>query len=469
MNELIFALTVGLLICVNIIIAFIRQNGEHKTFLQYAADPNQNKYSIIALTLTSTIVGGGMFLAVGQMGYESRYVGLALGIVYIIGLGFVGIFTKKIRQMMEDQNCYTLLDFLSANYDKKVTIQFTIVNFIMYLFLLSSQFIAMYQLISFMETKMVNNYIPYLLVGLAIIALFLYPIIGGIRKDIQTDIVQMAVLFIAGIFIIYQLANHHVVSEVFISGNFTVPETNNYGIVFIISSILFLTPLFFVRMDMWQRINTAKTAKDATYGFWIAGILSFVFYILFTLIGSYANALGFEDGKFASLNTLFAVFNNPIILGFVIGAFFAAVLSSADTLINNVSIFATKMCFPKSNFSKEDSDSNKLLKFSRLSAIFLTFIAIGLSFLIPDMVDLLIGAFSLLLIFFPTIIGLLFRHNNSNASFYSAFFGLLVFVCCFFFWNPKLAFVPAVIISFIIYFPYYFISRKKKELIQEKS
>ena len=62
-----------------------------------AADPNKNKYSIIALTLTSTIVGGGMFLAVGQMGYESKYVGLALGIVYIIGLGLVGIFAKKIR------------------------------------------------------------------------------------------------------------------------------------------------------------------------------------------------------------------------------------------------------------------------------------------------------------------------------------------------------------------------------------
>ena len=456
MNEIIFAITVGVLIFVNIIVALIRKTGENESFLQYAADPNSKRYPVIALTLTSTIVGGGMFLAVGQMGYESKYVGLALGIVYIIGLGLVGAFAKKIRRLMEEQHCYTLLDFLSVNYDKRVTIQFTIVNFIMYLFLLSSQFIAMSQLLSFLETKMVYRFIPYLLIGLAVIALFFYPVIGGIRKDIQTDIIQMLVLVVASAFIIYQLVNHDVVTEVFCTNHFIIPEKNNYGPIFIISSLLFLTPLFFVRLDMWQRINTAKTAKDAKYGFWIAGILSFLFYVLFTLIGSYSNVLGFEESKFASLNTLFSLFNNPIALGFIVGAFFAAVLSSADTLINNVSIFATKLLFPQLNFSVESSLDSKLLRFSRLSAIILTLIAIGLSFLIPDMVDLLIGAFSLLLIFFPTIIGLLLKHHDSNASFYSAFLGLLAFLCCFIFWNPKLAFVPAVIVSFVVYFLYFF-------------
>lgn len=461
MDELVFAITVGSIILINIIIAFIRKKGERRTFLQYAADPNKNRYSIIATTLTGTIVGGGMFLAVGQMGYESKYVGIALGIIYIIGLGLVGLFTKKIRQLMEQQKCHTLLDFIGLNYDKKVITQFTLVNFFMYLFLLASQFVAMSQLLSFIETKMVYNFIPYILLGMAIIALFLYPIIGGIRKDIQTDIIQMVVIFIAAILIVYQLINKNVVSEVFNSNHFSLPLKNNYGLVFIIGSILFLTPSFFVRMDMWQRINTAKTSKDAKYGFWIAGILSFVFFILFTLIGSYANILKFEDSQFASLNTIYSLFENPIVLGFIIGAFFAAVLSSADTLINNVSIFTTKLVFPKSNFSIEDFSSSKLLKFSRINAVLLTFVAIAISFLIPDIVDLLIGAFSLLLIFFPTIMGLLFKHNNSDAAFYSAFLGLIGFLCCFFFWNPKLAFVPAVLISFAVYFPYYFITKKR--------
>ena len=463
MNELVFAITVGVLICVNILIAFIRKTGSDGSFLQYIADPNKNQYSIISLTLTSTIVGGGMFLAVGQMGYESRYVGIALGSIYLIGLGVAGMLTQRIRSMMKEQRCYTLLDFLSENYDKKVTTQFNIVNFVMYLFLLSSQFVAMYQLISFMETRMLNHFIPFLLVGLAVIALFLYPIIGGIRKDIQTDIIQMAVLFIATIFIVYQLLDNHVVSEVFVSNHFIDPEKNNYGLVFIVGSFLFLTPSFLVRMDVWQRINTARTAKDAKYGFWIAGVFSFVFYCLFTLIGSYANVLGFEESQYASLNTFFVIFENPLVLGFVIGAFFAAVLSSADTFVNNVSIFATKLFFPMSNFSVEDSSNKKLLIFSRFSALILTFISIGLSLLIPDIVDLLIGAFSLLLIFLPTILGLLLKHNNSNAAFYSAFLGLITFIGCFFLWNPKLAFVPAVVISHFVYYSYYFITRKMRD------
>lgn len=467
MNEIVFAITVCLLIFANIIVAFLRKKGEKRTFVQYAADPNKNRFSTIALTLTSTIVGGGMFLAVGQMGYESKYVGMVLGIVYIIGLGLVGLFTKKIRRLMEKQHCLTLLDFLSFNYDKKVIAQFTAVNFVMYLFLLSSQFVAMSQLLSFMQSKMICQFIPYFLVGLAVVALFLYPIIGGIRKDIQTDIIQMLVLFIAAFFIIYQLVNKNAFLEVFNANHFASPQKNNYGIIFIIGSIFFLTPSFFVRMDMWQRINTAKTSKDAKYGFWIAGILSFVFFVLFTLIGSYANVLKFEEGQFASINTLFTIFDNPILLGFIIGAFFSAVLSSADTLINNVSIFATKLFFPKSNFSIENSTSIKLLKFSRLSAIILTLIAIVISFIMPDIVDLLIGAFSLLLIFFPTILGLLLKHNNSNAAFYSAFFGLTVFLLCFFLWNPKLAFIPAIISSFIVYFCILIV--KKQERVKNES
>lgn len=461
MNEIVFAITVGFLLTINIVIAFIRKKGERFTLLTYAADPNKNNFIVIALTLTGTIVGGGMFLAIGQMGYEAKYIGILLGVVYLFGLFIFGIYTKKIRNQMKKQNVFTIIDFMSANYDKKVVALFTVINFFMYLFLLASQFVAIFQFLSYIELKFIISSIPYILVCLAIISLFLYPIIGGIRKDIQTDIIHMITIFITSGLIIYQLIKHNAVTEVFFTNHFTNPPTNNYGVVFIIGAILFLTPSFFVRMDMWQRINTAKTDRDARIGFWIAGILSFFFFVMFTLIGSYANVIKSESGQFASLNTIYSLYNNPIAIGFIIGGFFAAVLSTADTMINNVSIFAIKLVTPKLNFSSHGNDNNRFLNYTRFSAVLLTIISIIISFIVPNIVDLIIGAFSLLLIFFPTILGLLRKHNNSNAAFYSALASFILFLILFFFWNPKIAFVPPVFISFLIYFLFYFFDRNR--------
>jgi len=463
MNELVFALTVICIISINIILAFIRKKGDKMTLLKYVANPNKNTSLIISLTLTGTIVGGGMFLATGQMGYESRYIGLVLGLVYVVGLTVMGYASKSIRKLMTNLECYSLIDLLSLKYSKKVVIQFTIINFFMYLFLLASQYVAMIELLHFLEPRMSMSYIPYILITLGILALFLYPIIGGIEKDIQTDIVQMIVISIAVILIATQLFSNNALFEVFSSeGNFTPPAKNNFGLIFIIGAIIFLTPSFFVRMDMWQRINTSKTSKDSFKGFAIAGLLSLFFFVIFSLIGSYANTLNIPESSYSSLNAIFELFNNSIALGFIIGAFFAAVLSSADTLINNVSIFATKLLFPSLNFSKEKDSNGVILKYSRLSGIVLSLLALVLSFIVPDIVDLIIGAFSLLLIFLPTILGILFNHNNSNAAFYSGLVGFIIFIIGFIFWNEKLAFVPGVVISFIIYFTLLFIKIRPK-------
>jgi SSS family solute:Na+ symporter len=429
------------------------KRGESNTFTQFIADPNKHSIITIALTITGTIVGGGMFLAVGQIGYESVSAGLVLGLVYLIGLTLVGFASTKIRNKMEVEKHDTLIDFLKSHYDERIVMLFSIVNILMYVFLLASQFIAMFQFMQFVDGFIVNKWIPIFLVCLASLSILLIPIIGGLRKDIQTDILQMFIIFIASIIICYKL---------FTTGDFSysaeylkTPENhNNYGIVFIIGSILFLTPSFFVRMDIWQRIKSAKTNKSAKFGFIIAGVLSLFFFWLFTTIGMWANHIGIKESSYATLELIYKVFDNPILLGFLIGGFFAAVLSTADTLINAISIFATRIIYAKKWSTKTETNiSKELLSKSRIIGFGVFVIAIILGYLIPNIVDLLVGAISLLLIFLPTILGLFIDSwKNLKASFYSSLVGLISFIILFATWNYKLAFAPAVILTFLTYF-----------------
>ncbi len=453
MNEFAFLITVSLFIVANILLAFIRKKGESNTFTQFIADPNKHNTITIALTITGTIVGGGMFLAVGQIGFESVSAGLVLGLVYLVGLSIVGFASAKIRNKMENEKHDTLIDFLKAHYNEKIVILFSIVNILMYLFLLASQFIAMFQFMQFVDGFIINKWIPIFLVCLASLSILLIPIIGGLRKDIQTDILQMIIIFIASIIICYKL---------FTTGDFSysadylkVPENHkNYGLVFIIGSILFLTPSFFVRMDIWQRIKSAKSNKSAKYGFIIAGVLSLFFFWLFTTIGMWANHIGVKETNYATLELIYKVFDNPILLGFLIGGFFAAVLSTADTLINAISIFSTRLIYARQWETKTEANiSKELLSKSRIIGLLVFVLAIILGYLIPSIVDLLVGAISLLLIFLPTILGLFIDSwKNLKASFYSSIVGLILFIILFATWNYKLAFAPAVVVSFVVYF-----------------
>ncbi len=451
MNSYIFAGIVIATLLINFAWAFLKRKGI--TFSIYAADPNKHSSLIIALSLAGTIVGGGMFIAVGQIGYEAGVVGFVLGFIYLVGLTVVGVFTKAIRNMMDKGNHDSLLDLLDSSYGNRVTFQFCFVNLVMYIFLLAAQFVGLFLFARYVQGLTGIIWLPWLLLILAVIGMFFYPVIGGLRKDIRTDIVQVLIVLLASLIILWQIFS----KGIFVSMWTQLPAAHlsgtGYGVVFVIGAILFLTPSFLVRMDIWQRIRAANTETASNRGFWIAGIISCFFYLFFTTIGMWAYVLKIPSGKYSTFELINQQFQNPVILGLIFGAFFAAVLSSADTFINNTSLFLTRMVFPNLWSKKQEESADKsLLRWSRMFAICSIILSLVLGYGMPNFVDLLVGAFSLLLIYLPTILGLFVENwRDKRAAFWSSNLGVVLFAILFFGWNPKIAFAPAVIVSIITY------------------
>lgn len=451
MNSYIFAGIVAVTLLINFVWAFLKRKGI--TFSIYAADPNKHNSLIIALSLVGTIVGGGMFIAVGQIGYEAGIVGYVLGFIYLIGLVIVGIFAKTIRDMMDKDNCDSLLDLLGSLYGNRVTFQFCFVNLIMYTFLLAAQFVGLFLFAQYVQSLTGILWLPWSLVIFAVIVIFFYPVVGGLRKDIRTDIIQVSIVLLASIIILWQIISKGILCSMWEQLSPSHLSGTGYGMVFVVGAILFLTPSFLVRMDIWQRIRAANSEKASMRAFWIAGIISCFFFIFFTTIGMWAYVLNLPSGKYSTFELINQQFQNPVILGVIFGAFFAAVLSSADTFINNTSLFLTRITFSSLWAKKREESADKsLLYWSRVFAIGFIVISLALAYIIPNFVDLLVGAFSLLLIYLPTILGLFVETwRDKKASFWSSNLGVILFVILFFGWNPKMAFAPAVIVSIITY------------------
>lgn len=451
MNLAVFTAVVVFILTMNILIGVFRR-GDRITFSVYQADPDKHPWYIIAMTLTGTIVGGGMFLVVGQIGYEAGVVGYFLGVIYLVGLLIVAALAKRARRMLTAGNHQSLIDLLGANYSRTVVVQFCLVGLVMYLFLLAGQFVALIQFARFVSVRNGQTFLPWFLIAYAGLSLFTYPIIGGLRKDITTDVAQVIVIIVASSLVLAQLLTVGIRETVFKGLTTDHLTGTGYGITFILGSILFLTPAFLVRMDIWQRIRAARTTKDITWGFIAAALLSCFFYFFFTTVGMWAFSSGLAGGINSSLDLIYAQFANPWVLSIIVGAFFAAVLSSADTFINNTSIFAARLLLVERLHGSSGASDDRLLFASRILAIILTIIAIILALLSPNFVDLLVGAFSILLLFLPTICGLFVSEwRHSTAAFWSTNLGLIIFVILFFAWNPKLAFMPAVLAAGMSY------------------
>lgn len=451
MNTGVFAGVVATIILSNMLVAFWKRKDI--TFSVYAADPNKHNSLIIATSLTGTIVGGGMFIAVGQIGYEAGTAGYILGIIYLVSFVILGFLVKPIRQMMDEEDADTLLDLFGSTYGNRTTTQFCLVNLIMYIFLLAAQFVGLFLFARYIQTLTGILWLPWSLVSFAIVTIFLYPIIGGVRKDIRTDVIQLSVVCLASLILLYSIFNKGILTSMWVNLTPSHISGTGYGLVFIIGAIIFLPTSFIVRMDIWQRIRAAESETASKHAFWIAGIASCFFYLLFTTLGMWAYVLKLPMGSYCSLELINQQFKNPVLLGLIFGGFFAAVLSSADTFINNSSLFLTRIVFPKSWSQKnQNSTALFLLRRSRILGITLIILSLALASVIPNFVDLLVGAFSLLLIYFPPILGMFIpKWRDERAAFWAPNLGLLLFVILFFTWNPKIAFVPSVALSIIAF------------------
>lgn len=456
MNTWAFVLVVAATIVLVNVAAFARRS--ERGFRTYFADPNHHRSIPIFLSTVGTIVGGGMFLAVGQIGYEAGITGIVIGVSYLVGLSLLAVFAPALRKALAQHDCVTLIDLLETSYSKRVATLFSAVSACMYFFLLAGQFVALYEFAHYAESLTSAVWVPWALVALGGTSMLLYPVIGGLRKDISTDVFQVVLVIGATVGLMWLFLDDPHASGMWT----TLPAEHlsgvgnserGYGPLFLVGVLVFVPGLFLVRNDMWQRIGAAKSARHLRLVFVSAGACSCLFYIAFTLIGMWALDSGIPSPKTATLDMIVRSSPGPWVLGLMIGALFAAVLSSADTFVNNASGFLTRIARPFDwARMRDDANNRKLLVWSRCFAFLIVLVGATLAWVSRDIVDLLVAAFSLLLIFLPTVLGtFLPAWRRESAAYYGSWAGLLLFGVLFFAWSPKLAFAPAVLVAILVY------------------
>ena len=269
-----------------------------------------------------------------------------------------------------------------------------------------------------------------LVIGTIIVA---YTAMGGLKAVIYTDVFQMVVLMVGILLILVPLGLIEVGGwNVMIDTLSSNPETESMldwtaaGWKQILGWFFAVIPIWFISVVGLQRIVAARDVKTAQRAFFLTGIpLEWpLFAIGSALVGINARILlpELSDPEMATPMMIMTLL--PIGLGgLVIASYIAIVMSTADSCLIGPVAIITKDIYKK--YLKPDASQSDMIRFARITTIILRIGTIAGAFLVPNIFDLIIYAytFGAAGIFFP-MLGLLFwKRTTATGAFWSIILG----------------------------------------------
>lgn len=384
-------------------------------FISYVSFRNSAPTLVIFLSLLGTIIGGGMFFSVGEMGFQAGIAPLAIALSYVIGYILFGKLVPVIKRAITDNDVNTPYEVMAlklggGNAAKSFWMSMAVINAIIYFFMLAGQFLILGSFYGYF-LGVGQGTVILISIAVIIISTLVYSVLGGVKKDLATDVFQVSMI---GVTIVVILA--FVLRGGMFAGFDQLPGSHlngtGYGILFVVGALLFYSPSFIGRYDYWQRIIAAKDEKTAYRGMWWGLPVILLAYALFAYLGMYARAHGAAT-EVANISVFWSLERVLPSLAFVIVSvgLYAAVMSTADTNLNVATISIWQMWRGRRTAPK---DKTRNLLFLRLTALVVGLLSCVAMILFRDVVILIVGAFSSIVIYTPSVLYVLFAKRPSG-------------------------------------------------------
>lgn len=406
-----------------------------------------NKFILVA-TVTSTFLGVGSLISNAGVAFSGG--GLATLILmssfFVAFLIFGKYFAPKIKEFGDATGSYTLPDFLEYRYSRRTRVVGIVLNLVSYGLWLALQVLGIGVFVSTIGG--IDPTLATIIGGAIVVA---YTAIGGLRADIRTDVFQflvmLSLIFIFLPMIIAKSGGLEIITQMpisFLSGKEFAP-----WYVYILG-FLFLGASNIVAADLWQRSYAADSAKNVQWAMKYSGVIVLLFLIMGTLFGVFGKAVVPDATANTVVPELLKLYLPPVVFGIVLAGFFAAIMSSADTVLLIMSMTLVHDLYQRT--LNKQLTSEQVLRVSRWTTFILGVLAILVAIVVFNVIHLAIDAVSFFAALLPAIVfGFYWPRATETAAFWSSVLGLIT-IAIFLFISPIEAFIPGIIVSFISFF-----------------
>lgn len=361
----------------------------------YFLSGRQVSFFPLMMTFLATQVGGGLVLGAAQEAAKAGWWVLLYPLGQVLGMISLAL---GIGKRLAAFNVPTVAQIFEVFYKSPALKQITSALSIASLFL-----ILITQMLGFKSFMLSLGIDSTLLFMVAWGLLILYTATGGLQGVIATDLIQ-ALFFIAIFGIAFGCAYFTGYTPVAAISSTETPVTLAK------MSGWLLMPLFFAALeqDMGQRCFAAKSDAVLKKAAWVAGCITFVLCLVPIYFGIAASELGLSPSKGESvLMSSVQKITPPVISALVGCAVIAAILSTANSLLNAIS----------SNLAQDFAFIRQSsLKQVRWITASIGICAIFMTYCFTNIVDLMIMAYELsVCVVFVPLIAALFKKSKGNA------------------------------------------------------
>jgi SSS family solute:Na+ symporter len=451
------------------------KKGEQKTAQDYFLANRALPWWAIGSTLLAANISAEHFIAMSGSGYA---VGLAIACYEWIAAAVLIIVAKYFLPVFIEKKIYTMPQFLTQRYDKRVSTSLAVFWILVYVFV---NITAVTYLGALAMERIIGVPLVYGVIGFAFFSA-LYSLWGGMKAVAWTDVFNVIVLISGGLittaFALNALSDgngvlagfaellerapqkFHMIIE---KGTVSVPNGlgglkdafhDLPGLGVVIGS-MWLTNIGFWGFNQFiiQRGLAGKSLKEAQHGVVFAGYLKLLIPLLVVIPGITVFALGVKLGKSdEAYPWLIANIVPAGVSGLSFAAIAAAAVSSISSLVNSTSTIFTIDIYK--SYLKKNASDKQMVRTGRIVAL----VALIISTAIAPELRSLDQAYQYIqeytgyiypgtfLIFFC---GLFWRQASSNAALWTAILTIpmgIVFRII----NPEMPFILRIGYVFIV-------------------
>ncbi len=417
--------------------------GIRANFSGFWLNEKKTRTAALVFTIVATQIGGGTIFGIASSTYAA---GTGFGLVAIISTltGFLAIawLAPRIKQFGNKTNAFTLSEIIGARYGRIAQISAGIIILLAYFSMLGGQLLAtgiIVQIWSGFSFK-----VALILAGTGVIA---YSAFAGLKGDIATDILHFWVMgIVLFVFLLPIIFIKEPVIEILksLTSKDWSPVTFG-GYTYLAAGLIFGIIIPIVSMELWMRIFAAEDGEKSRKSYIYSALLVIPFYLLPLFIGLVSIRTMPNVGNPDSIlvDILFKYLPHGL-LGLGVASLFAILISTANTMI--VVLGAT---FYRDVLGRPVSGGIKELRHSRLITLMIGIIGVCFSMMIPDIVQLVLNAFFIIAILFPSLLCVaIWKRATSVGAIFSIILGALVTIVLI----PKMptqAFLPGLAVSIL--------------------
>lgn len=372
-------------------------------------------------TITAGDMGGGYVIGTVGLAFVSGYGASWLTFSSLLGTFAVAIFlAPKIKPLADKLKFVSQPEFLGYRYDKRARLVGAIMATFANITFVGTQIVAGAVLISAI-TGLPKTVAAWIAGGIII----LYTALGGLGSVITTDVIQLLIIM-GGIYLIAVPVGLTKVGGFLALKETLDPKYFSVGSVpakDVIKWFLAVVPSWLMSMVTWQRIFAADNLKTARRSYFTSGILMWpVFAFFICTLGIICASLYPGVEKEMALPTFITSALPAGITGLLLSAFAAAVMSTGDNSLMCATATITNDIYK--GFINPKASDNDILNISRIVIIICGLFSLIVALYSPFVLKLMLYAYQFnAAMFWPAILGLLWKRATAEAAFWSLLVG----------------------------------------------